>query len=215
MEKIYFDDTTFIWKTKLNLTGFKDEIIRISKDIIENNTNSPFDAYGYTPKTKNEIGDIQINTKLDEVIQISLDLCKNLYSTERNLQYNRINFDSWVNLVRSINPLQLEFKHDELKSISKYHVHTDLNRKMERFIPQYTFVYYTQMPDVMEGEDGVLYFRGENKKEYWIRPEEDDLIVMPADMPHAPNNAPKSTIDRIVLAGNVGFEFIKKEKSFI
>ena len=30
------------------------------------------------------------------------------------------------------------------------------------------------MPDVMNGEDGVIYFRGKNKKEYWIRPEEDD-----------------------------------------
>jgi len=71
------------------------------------------------------------------------------------------------------------------------------------------------MPDVMNDEDGVLYFIGKNKQEYWIRPEEDDLIIMEADMPHAPNNAPNSTIDRIVLAGNVGFEYIKKEKSLI
>ena len=71
------------------------------------------------------------------------------------------------------------------------------------------------MPDVMDGEDGVLYFRGPNKKEYWIRPEEDDLIIMEADMPHAPNSAPNSSVDRIVMAGNVGFEFIKKEKSLI
>jgi hypothetical protein len=71
------------------------------------------------------------------------------------------------------------------------------------------------MPDVMDGEDGVLYFKGKNKKEYWIRPEEDDLIIMEGDMPHAPNNAPNSIIDRIVMAGNVGFDFIKKEKTII
>jgi hypothetical protein len=71
------------------------------------------------------------------------------------------------------------------------------------------------MPDVMNGDDGVLYFRGKNKKEYWIRPEEDDLIIMEGDMPHAPNNAPNSTLDRIVLAGNVGFEFLKNFKSII
>jgi hypothetical protein len=71
------------------------------------------------------------------------------------------------------------------------------------------------MPDVMEEEEGVLYFRGQNKQEYWIRPEEDDLIIMEGWMPHAPNNAPKSTIDRIVIAGNVGFEMIKKEKSLL
>ena len=71
------------------------------------------------------------------------------------------------------------------------------------------------MPDVMNDEDGVLYFEGENKKEYWIRPEEDDLIIMEAHMPHAPSAAPNSTLDRIVIAGNVGFDFIKKEKSLI
>jgi cupin superfamily acireductone dioxygenase involved in methionine salvage len=71
------------------------------------------------------------------------------------------------------------------------------------------------MPDVMEGEDGVLYFKGQNGKEYWVRPEEDDLIIMHGDMPHVPNRAPKSTVDRIVIAGNVGFEFIKKEKSLL
>jgi hypothetical protein len=71
------------------------------------------------------------------------------------------------------------------------------------------------MPDVMNGDDGVLYFLGENKKEYFIKPEEDDLIIMEAHIPHAPNNAPNSTIDRIVMAGNVGFDFIKKEKSLI
>jgi hypothetical protein len=38
---------------------------------------------------------------------------------------------------------------------------------------------------------------------------------MEADIPHSPNNAPNSKLDRIVMAGNVGFEYIKKEKSLI
>jgi hypothetical protein len=36
---------------------------------------------------------------------------------------------------------------------------------------------------------------------------------MEAHTPHSPNTAPNSTLDRIVIAGNVGFDFIKKEKS--
>ena len=71
------------------------------------------------------------------------------------------------------------------------------------------------MPDVMNDEDGVLYFKANNGKEYWIRPEEDDLIIMEGDMPHSPNTAPNSTLDRIVIAGNVGFDYIKKEKSIL
>jgi cupin superfamily acireductone dioxygenase involved in methionine salvage len=71
------------------------------------------------------------------------------------------------------------------------------------------------MPDVINDDHGVLYFKSKEGKEYWILPEEDDLIIMEGDMPHAPNHAPNSNLDRIVLAGNVGFNNIKKEKSFI
>ena len=97
----------------------------------------------------------------------------------------------------------------------KYHIHTELSKLHGAFIPYYTWVYYIQMPDVMQGEDGVLYFKGKDNIEYWIRPEEDDLIIMEGWMPHSPNSAPNSTIDRVVLAGNVGFEMIKKEKTLI
>jgi hypothetical protein len=67
----------------------------------------------------------------------------------------------------------------------------------------------------MYNEDGVLYIMSKSGKEYFIMPEEDDLIIMEADVPHSPNNAPNSTLDRIVMAGNVGFDFIKKEKSLL
>ena len=157
----------------------------------------------------NFIGDIEVETKLDEIVQIGINKCKEIYN-EKNVNYNKINTDSWVNVVRSKNPVQKNFYDG-----NKYHNHIDINKEIKSFVPNYTYVYYIQMPDVMEGEDGVLYFKGQNGKEYWVRPEEDDLIIMSADMPHSPNNAPKSTIDRIVIAGNVGFEFIKKEKSLL
>jgi hypothetical protein len=217
MEKLYFDDTTFIWKTKLNKVSDKSSFLKESYLIIESQPEVKTDGFGYKKEWNNNlnfIGEINIETNLDKVIQEGINLCKELYE-EKNIPYNKINTDAWVNVVRSQNPVQLQFKHNELKGVDKFHVHTDINKEMKSFPPNYTYVYYIQMPDVMNGEDGVLYFRGKNKKEYWIRPEEDDLIIMEADMPHSPNNAPNSTIDRIVLAGNVGFEFIKKEKSLI
>jgi cupin superfamily acireductone dioxygenase involved in methionine salvage len=113
-----------------------------------------------------------------------------------------------VNIVRSNNPVQIQFKHDEMKGVDKYHTHTEINKKNKSFFPHYTYVYYIQMPDVMDGEDGVLYFKGENEKEYWIRPEEDDLIIIPGHLPHSVGLASKSNKDRIVLAGNVGFEMV-------
>jgi hypothetical protein len=217
IEKIYFDDTTFIWKTKLNKLNQKSSLLKEAYSVIESLPNVKTDGFGYKKEWNNNlnfIGMVDVETNLDYVVQKGIDFCKELYE-EKNIPYNKINTDSWVNVVRSQNPLQLQYRHEELKGVDKFHVHTDINRDIKTFVPYYTYVYYIQMPDVMEGEDGVLYFKGYNKKEYWIRPEEDDLIIMPADMPHAPNNAPNSTNDRIVLAGNVGFEFIKKEKSLL
>jgi len=217
MEKLYFDNSTYIWKIKLNKLSDKDTLLKEANFVIESQPDIKTDGFGYKKEWNNNInftGEITIETKMDEIIQIGIDYCKDLYK-ERNVVYNKINTDAWVNVVRSTNPVQIQFKHEELKGVDKFHVHTDINKEMKSFIPHYTYVYYVQMPDVMNGEDGVLYFRGKNNKEYWIRPEEDDLIIMEADMPHSPNNAPNSTVDRIVVAGNVGFDYIKKEKSLI
>ena len=71
------------------------------------------------------------------------------------------------------------------------------------------------MPDNLSNLDGVLLIEGENKKIYNILPEEDDLIIFDARLPHTPKAAFNSTKDRIVLAGNVGFENIKETKSLL
>jgi cupin superfamily acireductone dioxygenase involved in methionine salvage len=217
MKKIYFDDDTFIWKTKLNMINHKSEFLKEAHSIIESLPEIKNDGFGYKQEWKNDLnfmGEVDIKTRLDEIIQIAINACKKLYE-ETNTKYNKINVDTWVNVVRAKNPVQRNFKNKEDENIDKYHTHTDLSVKFKRFKPTYTYVYYIQMPDVMNEEDGVLYFKGKNEKEYWIRPEEDDLIIMPADMPHSPNDAPNSTQDRIVFAGNIGFEMFKKEKSLI
>jgi hypothetical protein len=212
MEKIYFDDETYIWKTKLNRLNNKSIILKEAYSIIESQPTNTNDGFGYKMewnKNLNFIGEVNIETKMDEIIQISINECKKLYE-ETNKKYNKINIETWVNVVRSKNPVQENFHNGK-----KYHVHTDINKENKSFIPNYTYVYYIQMPDVMNGEDGVLYFKGKNDKEYWIRPEEDDLIIMEGDMPHTPNTALNSTIDRIVIASNIGFDFIKKEKTLL
>ncbi len=217
MEKLYFDDSTYIWKTKLNRLHDKSILLKEANFIIQSQPDIKTDGFGYKKEWNNDInftGEINIETKLDEVIQVGINSCKELYE-EKKIVYNKVNTDAWVNVVRANNPVQINFKHEELNGVDKFHVHTDINKEMKSFVPHYTYVYYIQMPDVMNEEDGVLYFRGKNKNEYWIRPEEDDLIIMEADMPHSPNSAPNSNVDRIVIAGNVGFEYIKKEKTFI
>lgn len=217
IEKIYFDDTTYIWKTKLNLVENKSKLLKESYELIKSMPENTTDGFGYTRIWNNDlnfIGNIDVESCIDKIVQSGINECKKLWE-ETNSSYNKINIDAWVNVVRSINPKQIQLKYNEIKGVDKYHSHTEINKKNKVFYPHYTYVYYIQMPDVMEGEDGVLYFKGENNKEYWIRPEEDDLIIMHGYMPHTPNNAPKSTIDRVVIAGNIGFEYIKKEKSIL
>jgi hypothetical protein len=210
MEKIYFDESTFIWKGKLKLSDYKKSILEECLDVINssNNSSKKLDAYGYIHDSKqiDSTGNILINNNwLDKICQSGINQCKLLYEDK----FNKVNDDAWINVVRSKNPVQPKFMD------SKYHIHTELQSEIGSFFPHYTYVYYIQMPDVMNGDDGVLYFLGKNGKEYWIRPEEDDLIIMEGDMPHAPNNAPNSTIDRIVMAGNVGFEYLKQHKTLI
>jgi hypothetical protein len=212
MEKIWFDNSTYIWKTKLNMLNNKENLLKTVYKIEDSNpTSKNIDAYPY---------DTNIDNKFDEIIDKSLDICKSLYIETGNI-YNNFYADAWINIVRSKTPVQPSFvkEHTDVYHLSegnaKYHTHTEIKKKQKSFFPHYTWVYYIQMPDIMEGDDGALYIKGENDKEYWIRPENDDLIIMEGYLPHAPNNAPKSNIDRIVFAGNVGFEFTKNSKSII
>jgi hypothetical protein len=210
MEKIYFDDTTFIWKTKLNLFDNKTDIIKQANYVIESYIVNRTGGFTYV-KTENDrvltMANCGKQHLLDKIIELGTDYCKELYIKSNT--YNKLNAESWVFVINAKNPVQRGYRYREIRKEIRYHTHTDFADKF-LFFPNYTFVYYIQMPDVMNEEDGVLYFKGKNNQQFWIRPEEDDLIIMEADMPHCANNAPNSTIDRIVLTGNVGFEFIKK-----
>lgn len=215
MEKIQFNENVFIWKAKLNMVEYKNELLENSKMIIDSMPKNITDAFGIRtswPNNINSMGIIDKQIKIDDIIQMGIDACKKLYE-ETNIKYNRVNYDSWINVVKHTNQAQMEYK--DLEFVDKFHTHTAINEYGGLFYPNYTFVYYVQMPDVMDNQDGVLYFRDKNQEQYYVKPEEDDLIIMPGDMPHFPNTAPNSTIDRIVIAGNVGFEFVKKTISLI
>lgn len=214
MEKIYFDKSTYIWKGKLNMLNTKQHLLKWFYKMETEDLFSEFkdvDAYPYYTG---------MDGVFDEIMNKSWDICKSLYIKNNNI-YNKFNADAWINVTRSQKPVQKEFVKGEndvyhiTKDDTRYHTHIEIKKKQKSFFPYYTWVYYIQMPDIVDGDDSVLYIKGENDKDYWIRPEEDDLIIMEGSLPHAANNAPKSKIDRIVFAGNTGFELIKKQKSLI
>lgn len=214
MEKIFFDNSTYIWKTKLNMLDNKQNLLKTFYEMEEGNYYRKFKDFDSYPYHEG------MNNKFDEIVNISCEICKSLYIKTNNI-YNKFHADAWINVIRSKKPVQPGFVKEDndvyhlSEDDGKYHNHVEIKKIQKSFFPHYTWVYYIQMPDIIEGNDGVLYIKGENDKNYWIRPEEDDLIIMEGSLPHAPNNAPKSNIDRIVFAGNTGFEFMKTTKSII
>lgn len=214
MEKICYDASTCIWKTKLKLSDYKEELLKEALEVIAGKS-GVVDSYTYVYEKALDgtidLLSLETQSLFQKICNIGASLCKELYSQEEAV-YTDVMLSSWVNVVRGKDPRQPGFTKE---GNERYHKHTDINEKVGMFKPEYTFVYYIQMPDIMDNDDGVLYFLGENNTEYQIRPEEDDLIIMAGDVPHFPNNASNATLDRYVLAGNIGFEYTKKKKTLL
>ena len=59
------------------------------------------------------------------------------------------------------------------------------------------------MPNNLSDTDGVLYMKDLEGNIFNYLPEEGDIIIMKGEIEHVPNHSPNSTINRIVIAGNV------------
>jgi hypothetical protein len=197
MEKIILDDKNIIYKKVFEQSLIKEETLDIVLKIISNKKEEK-DAYPYD-------GD-----ELNYFFNLGVEMCIEVANIE-DKKYTEFKKGFWINRVKTNNIKQLTHKGD----ILEFHNHVEINERMGRFKPTYTFVYYLQMPNNLEGDDGCLFFKKNNGEVYKLLPQEGDLIVMPGDISHAPNKSPNSTKDRIVFAGNVGLQNIKKIKSFI
>jgi hypothetical protein len=219
MEKILFDNSTYIWKTKLKQSEKQSIFLKEIDEIL--NAQRPEEKYRsayvfmdvYNMKDTN----IEIKRELDNVIKTSIDISLNIVKENDKINFNTIHIQTWVQRVFSKNPFQASLKLNKFFSEKIYHRHDEINKKKYRFKPIYTYVYYVQMPEYLRNnsDDGRLYLKGDNEIEYSILPEEDDLIIMPANLEHSPMSAPEASKDRIVVAGNVGIEFIKKSNKIL
>lgn len=66
----------------------------------------------------------------------------------------------------------------------------------------YTFTYYLQTTDEIEGDEGMIVFEDENNKRHKFLPVEGDVFLFPADIRHTAIPTPKSVKERIVFAGS-------------
>jgi hypothetical protein len=63
---------------------------------------------------------IEIKNNIDLVIEFAIKKCVDLEKA-KNKKFNKINFDSWINLVRFKNPKQINFKRGD--DVCRYDVH--------------------------------------------------------------------------------------------
>ena len=209
MEKVILDDETHWVKTTFDLSNTQLESIKLCERIVETSPVSLTDAYAY--KKNIDLNKKWIEYKMDTIIDLAISKCTELYE-EKNVNFNHLYIDTWVNIVRAGKPKQANFK---VKNEIQFHSHVELNEAQQVFRPDYTFVIYLQMPDNLNGDDGVLFVKGLEDKIYSYLPKEGEIVIMDGNVYHVPNSAPNSTKDRVVVAGNVGFTFDKQTKSLI
>lgn len=207
MEELKFGDEITIWKTKYNFINKKVVIqncyrymqkfpdIKIGYPYYDSVSSKPFGN-----KTTNE---------LDNIRNFGIDRCTDLYRDEK---YDRIVTDTWINIVRT--ETRQIIPHTEIHE-HIFHAHSDINRENGKPIPHFTFVIYIQMPNNLTGNDGVLYLKDSQGNEFNFLPQEGDCIIMKGDLLHVSEYAKKSTLDRLVLAGNVTFQKSKSTTTLI
>jgi len=213
MEKIEFEEGLVIHQTNIKSPDFQDKILKESKSLLKIAPPSQHDNYPYSADSWNSL-DFEskyiISNNIDRIIKICILGCLKLIELD-DISFNKINLHSWINVVKATKPKQTTFNKDGSVVL---HNHIDIQNNIGSFYPNYTFVYYTQMPDNLSDNDGKLIIGGKDKQYYYL-PEIGDIVIMGGGIPHSPNHALKSTKDRIVIAGNVGVEYVKHKPSLI
>lgn len=178
-----------IYKSKLALPFNKDILIKkIYQNVVLDNLYS-------SPTAPGVQSFINIRSKeIDYILNYGVNKCKEIFFGKKdNLEDYDYLLNSWVYISRDDN------------TFTHYHNHVQFDLRFPLLKTNLTFVYYIQMPNNLEGDDGKLFFKS-NQYETSILPEEGELIIFDSELLHKPELARKSTIDRIVIAGNVVFD---------
>ena len=192
MEKLKLGKHITLYKVNYTPTSSKENILKSVSNLISlQPENDLSDAYTYLNNRFNEI---------DEIEKKGIEICLEI---EGNLSNINCHYDTWVNRVRAKNPVQ---RFGAIVMGHPYHNHTEINKTMLRYKPKYTYIYYIQMPDNLQGDEGELVLKDVDGNVHSVLPKEGEFIIHESNIDHYPKEATKSTRDRIVVAGNVGFE---------
>lgn len=201
MENVILNGETILYKTTyISKTNQKDLIKILEKEIEKQ------------PLVINEAFSISLKTEgVGDIIDFGIKCCTELFNSN-GLVYNERWADIWINRIKNQTTYQKVVTNTE---DAIYHIHTELSNDLKKFKPNYTFVYYVQMPDNLIEHEGALLIKNNKGDVYTYHPKEFDFIIMDADVPHSPMASPNSTKDRLVVAGNIGFLNTKTQKSIL
>lgn len=97
----------------------------------------------------------------------------------------------WIYTQR--NGFDMEWMHQHLE------VHPPGRSKI---LTDYTFTFYLQTTDEIEGDEGMIVFQTEDGKKHKFLPKVNDIFLFPADIRHTAIPTPNSNKERIVYAGS-------------
>ena len=173
--------------------AFKQEYLDQALSIIENG-NAPLDGFHFVDGEYTGM-----NSEWGEVaplISTAVLECVNLWGGD----FTNVWFETWVNRVQN-----------KMKQQYSRHNHVEINRMRGKPLPNYTWIYYLQMPDNLSGEEGKLNVEGVGN----YLPTVGELVILDGNTYHSVFEAPNSTVDRIVLAGNVAIQNNKTKRSLM
>ena len=200
LNEIKISDKVSIYQT--NISYDKETLLKEIKLNIDINARSSTIPNEEAPGIQS---DIVIKSKgIDSINNTAL----NILNTELNCNIREPYFHHyWI------------YKSSKNNIYSSYHKHLSVKHFNLRNI-EWTYTFYIQMPDKLEGDDGYLLFKTDDGIEYKILPKEGDLIIFDAGLSHMPKTNTNSDIERVVLASvfknlNLDDKIIKEKKSLV
>ena len=202
--KVNLSDTISYYLYEWDIKHIK-EIVTTSYEI-SHKVNDVADGHGIWEGSQSEewIKEKRIG-RIGDLILMGIDTCKEIYKED----YEYISSSAWINIINASKPKQ---RIRNANGSLIYHTHTKKAKDFGEPKPDYTFIFYIQMPNNLKGDDGKLFMKDDQGNEIGILPEEGQLIILDGDTPHSPLDAKDSDIDRIVLAGNVCFHKLPLKK---
>ena len=182
MEKIVLSKKYSIYKIKFN-TPLMKEYVERAYQVIELKKTHKTDRnhFFYIPFNCTEL------ELLNNIVIQSCEKIENKRSREHAIQ-------NWVYIVNNNSEVEL------------YHTHIDLIDGDSRIKTDWTFCFYIQVPD----SDGKISFKTEDNIEHEFLPEEGDIYIFPPDLLHTPRTIHNFSKDRILIAGNISLNPLKK-----